>query len=227
MKKGLCALLVCVLLWGAMALAAEDTVKITGEKVLQLQESTVSYIEVSFGDGSAAEKINADAKAQAQRILAQYDPAKVRMSVTCQGMSLMGGEVLSLRFSGTVEGEELAHPTKVYYTTNYSLETGERLAMSDMCDLNVVAGVLAGQAGTVTFERAEGENDAYYQAQAAYLQDLGQRTITSMLRSADIWKAEGVPQAYSYWKGDGTCVISVELPYALGEFAHVVFRYAS
>lgn len=227
MKKWLCALLACVVLWGGVAMAAEDTVKITGEKVLQMQENTVSYIEISFGDGSAAEKINADAKAQAQRILAQYDPAQTRMSVTCEGMSLMGGEVLSLRFEGTVDGEKLAHPARVYYTTNYSLETGERLALGELCDLNVIAGALAGENGALTFERAEEESDAYYEAQAAYLQDLGQRTLTSMLRSADVWTDGGVPQAYSYWKGDGSCVISVELPYALGEYAHVTFRYES
>ena len=225
MKRRLCMLLACMMLWCGAALGEEDTVIITGEKVLQLQENTVPYIEISLGDESVAQKINEDAKAQAQQVLSQYDPAQAKVSVECTGMSLMGGEVLSLRFAGTVDGEMLAQPAQVYYTTNYSLETGERLALGDLCDLNVVAAALAGENGALTFERAEEESDAYYEAQAAYLQDLGQRTLTTMLRAADVWKDETPPQSFSYWKGDGSCVISVEMPDALGGFAHVTFAY--
>ena len=64
MKRRLCMLLACMMLWCGAALGEEDTVIITGEKVLQLQENTVPYIEISLGDESVAQKINEDAKAQ-------------------------------------------------------------------------------------------------------------------------------------------------------------------
>lgn len=229
MKRFLAMLLAVLLLsLGAVGTLAEaDTVTIEGEKVLQMGESEVSFMTFSLDDEAVAEKINKDAEAQAKQVMAMYDLNAVTLKVECLSMSVMGNEVLSVRFAGDVQGEDLPYPSDVYYTTNYSLATGERLTLAQMTSVGPIVRALLGDSDAISFEKEDGEaqEDAYYQEQAAYLKDLGLRELTAILESADIWAQETGPLAHSYWSGNGTCTVSLVVPHALGDYAHITFAY--
>lgn len=234
MKRALAAILTMVMLGtacGAQAAAKkEGDLLVTSEVVYQRDGSELSYMKFELGSNEKIEKtLNESIAALAQSVIDWFLTTSTQIDVGCSSVSLAGGAILSMQFSGTRTEKDAKEATPLYFTANFDLTSGKLTQLNSHSDADVITDIILKQSDKLVSATVNGvkADDKQFKEQKQYLSDLGEKMVLSQLKDADV-KGDGKswPAAFSYWSGEGTCIISIEVPHAMGDYAHFEFAYS-
>ncbi len=188
---------------------------------ISIQYPAVSGLE----DGAMEEKINALLKSNALEILKAYsvNGEKDSLSLTAKVNSVDRKRVTVI-YTGLLSGDGAAHPVNVFFTNTVDLSLAKDLSLTDYADPNVLAEYIRSdncQLYDATPELTE--------ALIPYLTQTSLETYTKMFQNADFpieaassGHTPAFPESFSY-EDSGTIIISIPVPYSLGDFALIKY----
>lgn len=187
----------------------------TENKTVEEGNIVVEYPQVRDLDGGKVQKqinrlVESDAKACLDADLQKSDgTGVVENTVICHD------NVMSIVCTGNITSPKGEQKT-VVYTTNVDLTTGERVSTGVRENAAAIAKRIA--AGKLTVLEAD---DELRESQSAYLQKLGEKKLTALLKKCDFTEKDKKPQCFSYYMAEDSDEIGIYLPVAekLGSYA--------
>ena len=106
-------------------------------------------------------------------------------------LSYINGSCLSVIFEGTYTSDSQEEPTSLYFALNLDLATGEVLDLASVVDMDeLAASILAGD-----YTLSTSSDDELYDSQKEYLESLTAEELSALLKGANTFTEEGMPQA--------------------------------
>ncbi|MTI47347.1 MAG: DUF4163 domain-containing protein [Firmicutes bacterium] len=182
---------------------------------------SINYPQITgLSDTEKQDKVNNIIKEEALKVLKYYENPFAPVEVDIDyNITLQEPSVLSIQYSGLGIVSGVAHPNKLFYTTNIDIERGTRIRLKDIININsdFIQKFIGGDFTAVNDE--QGQN---IDLSTLSVEDL-QREFTEA-DSLDNIGTENQSDVYSYLTED-SLGISISVPYAVGGHAEYEINY--
>lgn len=175
---------------------------------------SITYPEASkMDDETVQTAVNQLLKDTAMAAADRFDLTEAGASLTVENtLSYINGSCLSVIFEGEYAADSQEEPTSLYYALNLDLSTGEVLDLSALADPDeLAASILAGE-----YTLSTASDDELYDGQKAYLEALTADELAALLKDANTFTDEGMPQA-SIAFDEENLIISLQVSHELGD----------
>ena len=178
----------------------------TENKTVEEGNIVVEYPQVRDLDGGKLQKQINKLMEQDAKACLDEDLEKTKGTGVVENTVIYHGSTMSVVCTGTITTSKGAQKA-VVYTTNADLTTGARVSTGVRENAAAIAKRIAD--GDMVLLEAD---DEQREAQEKYLQKLGEKKLTALLKKCDFTEKDTEPQCFSYYMAEDTDEIGVYLP---------------
>lgn len=186
---------------------------------------TINYPQIiKLGDNRRQKKINRIIKEESLKIIDLYKDSiegnDINIDVNYT-VGLMNPHMLSIQYSGYSNIKNTAHPNNLFYTTNVNINTGNKIRLKDIVNIN--------ESFVKRFRNGEyrdwesGPNAERRAAVMEYLRSISDKDLIRYFYEADDLGLKNPSNTFSYLTKD-SLGISMGVPHVLGEHAELEIK---
>lgn len=179
----------------------------------------IKYPQISgLSDQDKQKRINGILKDEALKVLKYYENpfGSVELNINYK-VSLKDANVLSIQYSGVGSVDTAAHPNSLFYTTNIDINTGNRIRLKDVVNIDK----------KLADKFLSGGFKALWPEQSEALEHHTSEEMQESFKKADSLDSIGTEEqsdVFSYFTTD-SLGISISVGHAMGDHAEFEIKY--